>query len=90
MSVYQQIVNVQATPSYPTVPQVVIPFEPKSISVQNENVAGAGDAFVSFDGINDQGHLIAGASIHFEQRVTRAWLRRGSAGNTDVQVLAES
>lgn len=92
MSVFQQIVDVSGTAAFPTTPQVTVPFQAKSISVLNEDLGTSDDAFVSFDGQNDMGHLIPGATIQYGQRVTRVWLRRGAVGTapTNIQVIAES
>lgn len=92
MSVFSEIVDVSGQSAYPAQdsPQVVIPFEPRSIAIVNED--GVDDAFVSFDGVNDQGHLIGGATTEFSQRVTKVWLRRGDVGTppTNIQITAES
>lgn len=91
MSVFSEIVDVSGQAAYPTLdsPQVVIPFEPRSIAVINED--GVDDAFVSFDGVNDHGHLIGGTATEFKQRVTKVWLKRGAVGSapTNIQITAE-
>ncbi len=91
VSVFQQIVDVSGDAVFPTMPQVVIPFEPKSIAIFNEDIEDGDDIFVSFDGVVDMGHLFAGNVRHYEQRTPRVWLRRGVVGTTptNVQVLAE-
>jgi len=91
MSVFQQTVNVFADTSYPADPQVVIPFEAKSVSIVNEDLDD--NTWISFDGVNDHGHLIRGNGITYQQRVDKVWLRRGSGAATsptNVSVTAES
>ena len=93
MSAHAQVVDVSGDAGYPATPQVVIPFVPKCISVLNEDVGTTDDVYVSFDGVNDMGHLIAGATIEYTlQFVTKVWLRRGAVGTppTNVQVVAEA
>lgn len=84
--------DVSGQAAFPTDPQVVIPFEPKTIAVFNEDAADGDDAFVSFDGQVAVGHVIAGFTITYDQRVPRVWLRRGVVGSppTNIQVIAES
>ncbi len=92
MSVFEAIVDVSGQAAFPANPQVVIPFEPRTIAVFNEDAADGDDAFVSFDGQTAVGHVIAGFTIMYEQRVLEVWLRRGVAGSspTNIQVIAES
>ncbi len=87
MSAFSDIIVVSDL-AFPATPQVVIPFEPKSITIINESTMQQG--FVSFDGVNDQGHLLGRAVIEYEQRVTKVWLRKGGGANINIQVLAES
>lgn len=86
MSVYQQSVSVSDA-AFPGTPQVIVPFEPRTITVINESAAAK--AFVSMDGVNDQGHLIGSAVIEYGQRVTKVWLRRDGGASPLIQVIAE-
>lgn len=91
MSVHMQQVDVGTVATYPSTPQVQIPFEPRRIAFLNED--SAEDAYASFDGVNDHLHLPATTAFQFEfQRVRNVWLREGAAGTspTTIQVVAES
>jgi len=89
MSAYQQTVDIAADTSYPTDPQVELPFEPKQVLFVNED--NAATLFVSFDGKEDQGKLLAGNGVTFFQRARRIWLRRsGGGGTVPINVMAES
>jgi hypothetical protein len=95
MSAYSTSVDVAATASYPTTAQVIIPFEPKRITVVVEESDAGEGAHVSFDGANDAGVLIQGMpsqGLVFDQRVTKVWLKRfaAGAGTITVRVMAES
>lgn len=92
MSVFEVIVDVSGQAAFPTNPQVVIPFEPRTIAVFNEDSNNGDDAFVSFDGQTTVGHVIAGSTFTYTQRVLGVWLRRGAIGAppTNIQVIAES
>ena len=92
MSVFQQVVDVSGTAAFPTTPQVVIPFEPKSILIINNDPTAGDDVFVSFDGVEDHTQIFGADGVTFLQRVKQVWLRRGSIGAppTNVQVVAES
>lgn len=89
MSVYEKIVDVSGTATYPTTPQVQLPFEPRIISVLNEG--NSSNVYVSLDGQNDMGHLAPGVQIKYEQRCRHVWLRYGTLGAPpqNVQVVAE-
>jgi hypothetical protein len=93
MSAYSQEVDVTGKTAYQAAPDVVVPFEPQSIAVAV--ISGTSAIAVSFDGINDDGHLVPGtptAGVEFHQRVTQVWLRAedGVALGAVAQVLAES
>ncbi len=72
-----------------TVPSVDAGF---AGAVSVSRVSGTPDVFVSFDGSEDNGRLIASvtSAINFEQAYQKVWLRLGSAGTADVQVIVES
>lgn len=94
-AIFRISVDVSGQAAYPAAnaPQVVIPFEPKTIMILLEDTTD--DAFASFDGSNDHLHMVPGtpgAGVRFEQRTRNVWLRRGAAGTpaTNVQVIAEA
>jgi hypothetical protein len=94
MAVYMTRVDVSAVSAYPAVtsPSVEIPFVPKLITVVNEHLVPADDAFVSFDGVEDHGHLPGSTAIEYTfVRATKVWLRYGTVGTgpTYIQVIAE-
>jgi len=83
-----------ATASYPSSPQVEISiYQPKRVVVQNFNAAAI--VYVSFDGVNDHGALVADVKspmCQFEwnwQLAQKVWLRTESAVATQVQVIVE-
>ncbi len=91
MSVFSQVVNAHGVTTFPATPQVVIPFQAKSIAVVLED--DTDDAFVSFDGENDHGHLVPGtpaAGIMYEQNVTKVWVRAPAGTDpVNVQIIVE-
>jgi len=87
------IVDLSATTTYPTTPQVSLPFEAQMIVV-NE---GDGDAvvFVSFDGANDHAALRRSSptqAIAFQAKRKKCWLRmmQTSATTFNAQVISEA
>lgn len=88
MAVHMQVVNVFGVPAYdPVTPQVVAPFQGKSVLVILEDLLE--DAYVSLDGEHDHAHLVPGtpaAGIVFDQPVSKVWLRRGVVGITPTNV----
>ena len=91
MSVFRQTVDLTGVTTFPTLPQVVSPFEPREIAVRNEE-SSAADIFLSFDGKEDHSRLSGGQGVTFTQRSKSVWLRRDSAGSppTRVAVVVES
>lgn len=91
MSVFSQVVDAHGTTTYPDNPQVVIPFQSKSIAVVLED--DTDDAYISFDGENDHAHLVPAtpaAGIIFEQTVTKIWVRVPAGSDpVNVQFIVE-
>lgn len=88
MSAYMIEVDVSAQATYPTQPQVIIPFSPKSVSVINMGT-DADEFYMSYDGVNDVAHVLAHDAVDFSQDATRIWLRRGTVCAVRPQVIAE-
>ena len=87
MAVERIAVDCGGVTTYPTNPQAVIPFSPKSITVISDD----NDCYVSLDGVNDHCHLAgSGAAVKFDQHGKSVWLREGAANtHVNVQVIAE-
>ena len=90
MSVHMERINVFGSTSFPSLPQIEWPFEPREISVFNEDTADT--IAISFDGQSDHTQLISRSAQTFSQRSRKVWLRSVGAGSdpTTVQVVAES
>lgn len=83
-----------ATATYPSAAQVEIDvFQPKRIAVQNFDAAAV--VYVSFDGVNDHGALLADTLSPMSQHewtwqlAQKVWLRTEAGVATQVQVVAE-
>lgn len=83
-----------ATATYPSTPQVEIPFyQPKRVRAENFDAAAI--VYVSFDGVNDHGALLddtlSPLSSHewMWQMPQKVWLRTEGAVATQVQIIAE-
>lgn len=93
MAVYFARVVTPAT-AYPTTPQVECPFPPKRCVVLNEDTNVAHTAFISFDGVSDQGEVLGGGGMGCvteylsQTAATKVWLK--SAAATAVSVRFES
>lgn len=91
MSIHRQSVNVYNVTAFPSDPQVVVPFEPRSIMIINQDEDGDAIEF-SFDGTNVHGRLVSSSpGIVLNQLAKRLWLRSVLAGTspTNVEVIAE-
>lgn len=86
-----QTVDVSGAASYPTTPQVTVPFTPRELLVIVEDATD--DVFVSFDGTNDAAHMVPGfgsQALKFKEPGARVWFRRGTVvAPTMVQVISE-
>lgn len=94
MSAYSVLINV-ANAAYGALsaPSVTIPFQPKTITIVNEDDVDSVD--VSFDGVDTHATLVPAkpdAGMVFRQSVTRVWLKYTAvpAGTLNVRVMAES
>lgn len=90
MSVQMNRINVFGQPAYPTDPQIIIPFEPKEVSIFNEDDADT--VAISFDGVNDHGVLIPRSTLTYNQNGQKVWLRSVGAGSDPItaQVVMEN
>lgn len=94
MAIHRQNINLSGAAAFPPDPQVVVPFEPKRITVINQ-VAAEYIEF-SFDGVNVHGRLTSaatasGSEIVLIQRARQLWLRAETGGATSpVEVIAEA
>lgn len=79
-------------------PDISLPsnWQPKRIEIVNENQTAANDAFISFDGKEDNGHVVGGtdalaASITYNDQtsVTKIWVRTGAGSAPVLRVLIE-
>ena len=93
MSNRMQLVDLSAQATYPTDPQVNLPFDSK-LSVVNECATLTSVVFVSFNGVDDHARLtLATPTTAFGFQATRRkmWLRcpAPGAGAVIAQVVAE-
>lgn len=90
MSVKMERIDVFGQTAFPTTPQIEWPFEPKEVSVFNEDDTDT--VALSFDGQEDHGVLIARSAQTYRNRGLKVWLRSVGAGTTPitVQVIAEN
>ena len=89
MAIQRTALDLHGVSTYPVIPQVAIPFEPKSILVIAEDAG----CYISLDGVNDHAHLIGGgADVKFASRTRQVWLKAdASNGNpTTVQIIVEN
>ncbi len=79
-------------------PDVSLPaqWQPKRIQIVNEDATITNDAFISFDGVNDHGHvtgdpgLFAAEMSYLEQAgVRKIWFKKGSGSAPTLRVLIE-
>lgn len=85
MAIYGTTLDVTAVTAFPTLPNITIPFQPRSIAIVNENLATAIE--VSFDGVNVHARLTPGlpsAGMVFGQKSEKVWLRAAVGGGTSV------
>jgi len=91
MSMFGANYDLAVTGSYPTVPQVVLPFTPNEVAFQNKSPVAT--MFVSFDGVADDIELVAGSISEGKVTRTRAmkfWLRALPAGTPPVVMRVEA
>ena len=77
----QQVVSVAAA-TYPTDPQVNVPFEPDQFTFFNQAAAGS-DVVISFDGVTDHGTLYGDtplAALNWSTKQRKVWFRQRVAG----------
>lgn len=91
MTIKRIEVDVFGVAAYPNDPQLLLDFEPRSIAVINMDQSINDDVFVSFDGSDDHGRLLGGASLEYRSPTRKVFLKRGAVGvsPTFVQVIAE-
>lgn len=89
------IYSVQVSPgaSFPAAdsPSVTIPFEPKRVTIVNEDTTAANVVEFSYDGVTVHGAVKPTINPQYESRQLpkQLWLRR-SAGTPSVRITAES
>jgi hypothetical protein len=90
MATYNATVALSAT-TYPTTAQVVIPFEPKTITIVNTSTTAANVVTPSFDGTTDALPLTPAINPghQFQQNMLKVWLKI-AAGSANVHVYAEA
>ena len=71
-------------------------FQPKRIQIVNEDGTLANDAFISFDGVADVGHVtgdpgVLSAEITYNNcaGVTKLWFKKGGGVAPTIRVLIE-
>lgn len=99
MSVFYKRFQVPAAYAASNAPDIKLDpsFQPKRIQVVNEDGTLANDAFISFDGVNDIGHVtgdpgVLSAEITYNNcaGVTQLWFKKGGgAAAPFVRVLIE-
>ena len=86
-----QSLSVTAT-SYAASPDVSLGFEPDNVIIMNMSAASKDIVAVSFDGVND--HVLVITAHNDVQMLnvkrTAIWLRRTTAGTSDVYVSANT
>lgn len=89
---------ITAPTSYNTTPDVSLPdnWQPKRIEIVNEDQTAANDAFISFDGTTDAGHVIGGTdalaatiTYHAQAGVRKIWFKKGGGSAPKLRVLVE-
>lgn len=96
----KQVTNAPAT-NYNTTADLVIPFVPKKITLVNDDGTAANDAFVSFDGKNDQVHLDGGVGPGARHELTAegsissnnlsVWVRKGGgSAPSSVTIMVQA
>ena len=80
--------------TYTANPQVVLGFEPDSITMFNESATATDVVVFSFDGVTDHGKLVPLtplAALSWETKLREVWLRlRSGAVAVNVTVMAGS
>lgn len=87
MAVYS---DTSAAPvAFATDPTFTVPFQPKSVTIINEDVDPANEIEVSFDGVNVAGKLIPGtvAGYKWNQNSSLVWIR--GVGSAVGRIIAE-
>ena len=76
----EAVVTLTTQPTYPTLPQVVCPFEPAEWLFLNTSLAAP--CHVSFDGVHDHAFLdpATARGISWQSSYQKVWLRRTTAG----------
>ena len=76
--------------TYGNDPDVEFGFETDSILVLNRSSTSTDEILVSFDGVEDHGTTVPGLlpAISWTAKRKAVWLRRASAGSSNVQVMA--
>ena len=79
MSIKTYRVDLTAGGGYPTDPQLVLPFAPDTVKLQNE--ANAVGLYLSYDGANDALYCppTPNPPVECHQRATKIWLRATAA-----------
>ncbi len=93
MATFSQVVTVSST-SYPTDPQVTIPFRPRTISACIIGVTSVDAVAVGIgSALSDSGRLVpltaASAYTWDGQRAPLVWLRLIAGTTQDVEIVAE-
>lgn len=83
----EKIVTVTSQATYPTDPQIVVPFVPDYYTFLD--LSNSAIVHASFDGINDHVYLNPNVDpgAEREKKVQKVWLRRDTAGVDVVQIV---
>lgn len=97
MAIFFKLVTPGAV--YPTAgsPDISLPkeWQPKKIEVVNEDQTATNDAYISFDGSTDAGHVIGGtgegAKITFTAQagINKIWFKKGGGSAPVLRVFIE-
>jgi len=76
--------------TYGATADVEFGFETDSILVLNRSATSTDEILISFDGVADHGTTVPGLlpALSWNAKRRALWLRRASAGSSDVQVMA--
>ncbi len=98
MVFFKRMLDTDLATTYPATPQIVCPFPAKRLVVSNEDVTDyTHELYVSFDGVNDHGHLTYAFTSTYSAEYVRQngvgsismWFRYAGTAPTSFNVMIE-
>lgn len=87
MSVHSVLATLTSVSAYPATPQVDVPFLPDSLAFKVES--GTPGVLISFDGVSDHLHVVAGdLLVTLRTRCRKVWLKEDAGGASTFRVSA--